>query len=159
MTPLTALVCPAGSALIVRVYMVCATGIPWVQLIDTARGEVLEYGTSVTDKTMSGSPTQTVAGRGWAPLAFVAPSRKTAILLTGDSKCAYFNDDYSGGQKDIGYARAIGPTLPYINAGSYGDTTAAFLASGSRRVALKRYCSGRSRISASMISLAALQPP
>lgn len=103
-----------------------------------------EYGTSITDKTMGGEIVNTdplVTSRQLFPQAIFGPTTWPTVLMIGDSKCRGFGDTYDS-NGDMGeFGRSLGPYFGYINAGSSGDSLSEFIASSTRRQALKQYCS------------------
>jgi len=141
---------PNGASFWIRTFANAATAIVFTDSVtgfpqrDLGNGEAYEYSASTTtDKTMSGTITDNGAAAApiFVPTAIIALTKKPTVLLIGDSRMWGFNDtlDSSG---DLGeFARSIGPSYGYINAGSSGDFLSSFITSHSKRVALKQYVS------------------
>lgn len=144
---------PKGAGFWVRTYAVATNQIVFCDatagsnfwVCDFANGEAYEYAASgITDKTMGGTLVPNKVTNDAAlchPTAIVGMTRKATVLLIGDSRVAGFGDFFNAAG-DVGeLARSIGPQLAYINVGSAGDTLSEFIASSTRRQALKQWCS------------------
>lgn len=145
---------PNGAWFFVRVWCNAIAGIVFhggftagalgVSICDTANGQRLTYGASgVVDQTMGGTVVDTGTGNKpcFTPLAIIAETRKPSIFLMGDS-INYGTGDTFDETGDLGIlARAIGPALPYINAGCHGDTAQTARSNYAKRSALIQYCS------------------
>ncbi|MER9652535.1 SGNH/GDSL hydrolase family protein [Mesorhizobium sp. M0152] len=144
---------PKGAAFWVRTYAVATHSIVFTDATagsncwscDFANGEAYEYGVSgIVDKTMGGAlvPNKTTNDAAICfPTAIVAMTRLPSVLLIGDSRMYGFGDFFNVAGDMGEFARSIGPSLAYINAGSSGDSLSEFIASSTRRQALKAYCS------------------
>lgn len=145
---------PKGAAFWVRTYAVATHSIVFTDAsvatsgawsCDFANGEAYEYAASgITDKTMGGElvPNKTTNDAAICfPTAIVAMTRQPSALLIGDSRMYGFGDFFNAAGDMGEFARALGPSIGYINAGSSGDSLSEFIASSTRRQALKAYCS------------------
>lgn len=147
---------PTGALFWVRVWCSCTAGICFsasivaapesTSLLDSANGHVFAFNaTAQADQTMGGTITQTGTSPfpAFCPTAIIGQTRKAAVFLMGDSIDWGANDIFDA-TGDLGAsARSIGPTLAYINAGSYGDTAASAIQSTNYnlRGGLIQYCS------------------
>lgn len=120
-----AVVIPSGAQFAVLSYSVnAAAGVPYATVTGNGfklTGEALESGTTVVDKTLSGTITDNGAGGLVFPSAIVATTTKPSFLLIGDSRTQGYGDTATG-DGDVGeIARSIGPTCAYINSGISSD--------------------------------------
>jgi hypothetical protein len=114
--------------------------------VDVGNGEAMEYGVTVSDKTMSGTITATTPGDTgpmYYPVGIIGTTTRPAIFIDGDSRTWGFWDqhDASGDFGEI--ARSIGPHYGYVNVGSWGEGFASANAAGnySKRIAMLSWCS------------------
>lgn len=134
---------PKDAAFFVRFWRSCAGGIVFTGSIaqDGAQGDIFKYN-SVVDLTMGGAFTSTDGSNMAFPCAIIAYTKKASAFLLGNSRIAGLNDTFSDASGDKGeLARAIGPTMAYINAGVPSDQAQKFVASNARRRELAAFCS------------------
>ena len=157
----TAVAIPAGAKFWVRVFCTASAGIVYsggfvssgtgasavnFTASDVAQGHALTYGASgLSDQTMGGtvvnSGSTAATYPAYAPLAIIAATKVPSVFLAGDSRCMGTGDTFDA-SGDLGeLARSIGPSLPYINMGSHGDTLLSAKSNYSKRGALAAYCS------------------
>lgn len=150
---------PKGAAAFIRVFAVFSSGIVFWDQGDYVNGQQLAYAASgLTDQTMGGTITNTATPGtgsgavnggtssantlGFGPTAIIAQTALPSVLLSGDSRVDGWSDTIGDASGDMGeLARSIGPSLAYINAGSWGDQAALYNASHAHRQALAKYCS------------------
>jgi len=134
---------PIGAIFWVRMYRTgfVAGKMPFINGGNSALGEVADYGTSVLDKTMTGSFGNTGSPKfRCAAIIAKVPGLKSFLLL-GDSRVMGTGDSYSSSHLDIGIlARSIGPYAPYCNAGTGSDRSDWFVTGGAYRRQLAQYC-------------------
>jgi hypothetical protein len=134
---------PNGATFFVRIFRtgfsnsVC----PYTLTTNSGQGSVANYGAgSGTDQTMSGTIANTGGGH-FAPAAILAMTTKPSIYLMGDSRTAGVGDTADASLDRGQFARSIGPSYGYINAGCGGDRQYQWLLSNAKRLALAQYCS------------------
>jgi len=137
---------PKNAQFWIRCYGVAGAGsTPFSQqnALDTGNGGAFEFSaTSLTDKTMSGTITNTGGNTGaYTPLLIVSNTVVPSVFILGDSRQrgALEAFDSSGDRGEV--TRSVGPTMGYINCGISGDTVVQFNASYAKRMALSLYCS------------------
>lgn len=134
---------PKGAQFWVRTWTSCSGGIHYsTPVASTAHGEAFEFGVTTTDKTMSGTLTDSGSGM-FAPFAIIGMSSMPSLWLAGDSRVAGQGDGFTNCKfNDAGQlARGFGPQLPYINAGCPTEAPHLAAVGSTRRVSLaKRFC-------------------
>lgn len=141
---------PDGSVFFVRTFYAGTAGVVFKDWSsgppgpDLASGEACAISTTTVPNVVA-SPNGTITDSGfgliYSPVAIIAQSSRPAVLVIGDSRAAGHGDsifDTSSGVGSIG--RSLAQRIGYINAGIDSDTSAAFLASHTNRVALAAYC-------------------
>jgi hypothetical protein len=117
----------------------------WAQRSTGATQDQCNFGSSVTNVVATGTLTSSTGSQGYGPSAIFARSNCKAIYLGGDSRVAGTGDT-SDATGDLGeLARSIGPSLPYINAGSPSTKVQSFITAGNytKRVKLANdFCTG-----------------
>jgi hypothetical protein len=137
---------PDGADFFVRTYFINSTGVP-INAIpgDYANGDACEIGTSVDDKTMSGTIGVTNPGANllYTPVAIIGYTTKPTFALVGDSRVIGGSDSVAGDTTgDMGcIARSIGAAYGYMNMGNGGEFAQTFIATHAKRLALAAYCS------------------
>jgi hypothetical protein len=143
---------PVGSAFFIRVFWTGAAFINATNLVgpptkqacrDEANGERWSMAASgLTDLTMGGTITSTHDNVGFSPVAIVGRTSDPSILAFGDSRCIGAYDLYNDASTNVGVGRIVGPSFPYINIGSFGDSAVNFATAGKapRRIELAQYC-------------------
>lgn len=141
---------PNGASFWIRTFANAATAIVFTDgntgfpQIDLANGEAYEYSASTTtDKTMGGTINDVgaVSGPILCPTAIVATTKKPSVMILGDSRDWGFTD-LIGSSGDLGdFARTIGPSYGYINAGCSGDSFSGYITAHTHRVALGAFVS------------------
>lgn len=137
----------------VRVYCVASNAIVFqggiasvnTSVSDVANGQAMTYaGSGVADQTMGGTVANTNTSSTapcYTPIAIVANTTVPSVFIAGDSRSWAAGDAYdaSGDRGEV--ARSIGATMPYINAGLFGDQVATAKANYAKRATLLQYCS------------------
>lgn len=105
-----------------------------------ALGDALDN--SNTDKTMSGTITDSGTGTTVTPCAIIGLTTRPSICDIGSSRSIGYGDYVVDSTGDTGYARFYGGNFAYMNFGIAGDTIGESLTiSASKRFALARlYC-------------------
>lgn len=142
---------PRGARFWLRYYMTSTAGMIYVggntlNYIDEANGDCFEFGASgVTDKTLSGTYTNTSAGQGFCspPLAIVGPTRRPSFVCYGDSRFTGLMDRYGDAAFQHGEVeRGIGREFAVSMFSQSSETAAGFASgSGARRMAMAAYAS------------------
>ncbi len=134
---------PLNAEFWIRTWTSNTAGILYVGKAPSAgHGEAFEFGTTTTDKTMSGTIGYSSAGV-VTPYAILSMSSGASPFLFGDSRVFGQSDVYTGSfSNDVGIlARSVGPVMAYLNAGIPGDRAQIVAGSMARRVSLaKRFC-------------------
>ncbi|MEQ1403825.1 SGNH/GDSL hydrolase family protein [Neorhizobium sp. Rsf11] len=135
---------PDGAEFWVRTFMTLAEGCTVCEVKDSVGGDLAEYGSGeLTDKSASGTITNSASQYYcYGPLAIVGETHKPSILILGDSRNhAAPSAVHLDAQSNRGnIAHAIGGQFGYINCAKGGSTMAQLIASHTRIVALKTYC-------------------
>lgn len=133
---------PNGAEFWVRMFQTGTTAVLYNSRGNTTVGDRIVIGVAATDQTMSGTVANGQPAYTHFPLAIIANTNKPAVCGLGTSRTGGGGDDQSGTPGDLGFiAKPIGPLYAYIIMGVSGDTTAAIIASHTKRVALTTYCS------------------
>lgn len=134
---------PKDAQFWVRTWTSNAGGINYITTgAATGFGEAFEFGVTTTNKTMSGTLTDTGSGM-YVPMAILAMSSVPSPYLAGDSRVVGQGDTFTSARyNDVGeLARSLGPQMPYINAGCPTEPPHLALTGSTRRVSLaKRFC-------------------
>lgn len=106
--------------------------------------------TMPTDTLVSGATTPDLTGGGaltnigpyaFYPAALIAQTTRPSVFLSGDSRTFGFTDTIDA-YGDLGeFARSVGPSFGYINAGVSNETAQIASTSFTNRLALSQYCS------------------
>jgi hypothetical protein len=133
---------PNGSQFWVRIFRTgFASVCPYTLTTNSGQGSVANYGAGAgTDLTMGGAIANTGGGH-FAPAAILAYTTKPSIYLMGDSRTAGVGDTADASLDRGQFARSIGPSYGYINAGCGGDRQYQWLLSNAKRLSLAQYCS------------------
>jgi hypothetical protein len=111
---------------------------------NVAKGEKMQYGSSVIDRSMGGAYTSTVAGNNgptYGPIAIVGETRRPSCLLIGNSRVAGCQDAFDASNTLGELNRTLGAFFGCINLGSYGDRVNLFNASSTFRARQKKWVS------------------
>ena len=133
---------PNGTLFSVRIYWVSTTGTLSVAYsLGTTGYTGVEQGVSgITDKTMSGSVTQ--SSTNFTPCAIIGTTTEPSFAIVGDSIAYGQGDTNSDITGDYGIvARSVGPFGGYMNMTRSGDQGAKLVASHTNRAALMTYAS------------------
>lgn len=130
---------PNGAPFWIRTFWVNATGgIIYQNGTTSAIGDGSRVSGS-TDQTMGGTVTAATTAS-YAPLAIIGYTSDPSWMIIGDS-IQMGSQETGDATGDFGMlAREVGSTYPYIKCGISGDLQSLYLSSGTRRTALKVYC-------------------
>lgn len=132
---------PTNTEYFIRMYQTGSTATLYNARGNPNVGDRIVIGASATDQTMSGTVANGQPAFTHFPLAIIASTTHRAVCGYGTSRTGGGGDDQSGTPGDLGFfAKPIGPNYAYITMGVSGDTTAAFIASHTKRLALAVYC-------------------
>lgn len=133
---------PNGATFFVRTWRDCAGGIIYCTNTaqDVAGGDFFRYGTTTSDLTMGGAIVSSDTTNCHFPAAILASTVKSSVAILGDSRAWGQGDDWTTGDRGE-LAKAIGPSLGYINLSNPGDRAMWFAPSGTKRSAVAAYCS------------------
>jgi hypothetical protein len=106
--------------------------------MNTALGDKVEQ--SVTNKTMGGTITDSGNGAIIPISAIVGMTKRPSIAAIGSSRLIGFKDNVVDATGDSGYARLFGGSFGYVSMGLAGDSMAAVVSSGAKRMALAQAC-------------------
>lgn len=121
------LIIPAGSYVNLYVYATVASGTSMylLQYLNGSEGDGIEVGTSITDKTMSGTVTDAGTGasaaRGYTASAVIGKvaTNSKAVMVWGDSISIGTGDDNQIGYLGLAFQRH---QIPYMRVGQGGST-------------------------------------
>lgn len=139
----TAATIPAGATFWVRIFRTGFTAgkVPFVNTGNSGFSEAAEYGTSVTDKTMGGTISNTGSPKFRCAAVIAKVSGIKSFLLLGDSRTMGTGDTYTSTHMDLGLlARCVGPYSAYCNAGTGSDRADWFVSGSAIRRQLAQYC-------------------
>jgi hypothetical protein len=123
-----AVTCAMGDVLEIRTYATVASGTDhWgCQYLNGLFGDGREVGTTVTDKTTSGTVTAAGSGvsadYGFTPAGVLGVSSRPAVIVMGDSISIGTGDTWQVGYLGIAYERNL---IPYFRTGAGGSTGSA----------------------------------
>ena len=120
------------------------SGVPGSFARDVANGE--KYRQAASGLTMQAtcsaitSSDSNTGNQGWRPAAIFGHTTKPTPFILGDSRAMGYADFFNDGSTDTGYARTVGPSFGYINAGIFGLTTSLYISSHTLKNQLAAYC-------------------
>ena len=142
----TAVAIPYGAKFFARIWWSSTGGVIITQLSSASSfmsSDAMVFGTTTPDLTCGGTVTTSVAYFGFFPAAVIGQTTRPAVCLYGDSRTLGYGDTADSYGDTGEFARAIGPSLAYINLGVYADEVNWFVTStnAANRLALAAYCS------------------